>query len=205
MAWTYATLKQAIQDYVQVQTETTFITNIPIFVQQAEDRILKDVQLPNFRKNVTGTMTLGDQYLGAPTDFLSPYSLSISNTGQEFLIFKEVNFIREAYPASGTNGVPKYYAIFEDDFFIIGPTPNANFTTELHYFYRPETIVTASTSWLGTHAESCLLYGCLIEAYTFLKGNEDLLNVYSLRYESALAALKVLGEGRSRTDSFRNG
>ncbi len=204
MAWTYATLKQAIQDYTQ-SSEPTYVTNIPFIVQQAEDRILNDAQLPNFRKNSTGTMTSGDQYLGTPTDFLAPYSLSISNTGQEFLIFKEVNFIREAYPASGTNGIPKYYGIFEDDFFIIGPTPNANFTTEIHYFYRPETIVTASTSWLGTNAESCLLYGCLIEAYTFLKGDADLMTLYTERYDIALNKLKLLAEGRSKTDAYRNG
>ena len=204
MAWTYSTLSQAIQDYVQ-SDETTFVTNIPVIVQQAEDRILKSVQLPDFRRNQTGALTGSDQYLGMPTDFLSAYSLSIDNSGQEFLIFKDVNFVREAYPLNTTEAAPKYYAIFDSDFFIVGPTPDQAYTVELHYFHKPQTIVTAGTSWLGTNAESTLLYGCLIEAYTFLKGDADLIQLYMVRYEDELAKLKLLGEGRSRTDQYRNG
>jgi hypothetical protein len=204
MAWTYTTLSQAIQDYMQ-SDETTFVTDMPIIVKQAEDRILKDVQLPDFRKNVGGLLTSGDQYLCYPEDMLSPYSLAIDNSGFEFLLFKLVSFIREAYPIVATTGVPKHYAIFDDGNFIIGPTPNAGYSIELHYFYRPESIVTASTSWLGTHAESALLYGCLVEAYTFLKGDQDLMAKYQERYDKALQSLKVLGEGRLKTDEYRSG
>ena len=204
MAWTYATLKQAIQDYVQ-SDETTFVTDMPIIVKQAEDRILKDVQLPDFRKNVSGFMTSGDQYLCYPTDMLSPYSLSIDNSGSEFLLFKLVGFIREAYPVATTTGVPKHYAIFDTGNFIVGPTPNSAYATELHYFYRPESIVTADTTWLGTNAEATLLYGCLVEAYTFLKGDADLMKTYEARYKESLQSLKVLGEGRLKTDEYRSG
>lgn len=206
MALTYTTLKQAIQDYTE-SSETTFVNNLDLIIKQAEDRILKSVQLPDFRVNKTGNMTSGNQYLTMPTDFLAPYSLAVDDSGYEYLIFKDVNFIREAYPASSTSGTPKYYAIFDEDTFIVGPTPDENFTVELHYFYKP-TSITASgdgTSWLGTNAESVLLYGCLVEAYTFLKGDTDLLQLYSVRYEDALADLKSLGEGYSTTDSYRSG
>jgi len=204
MAFTYTTLKQAIQDYV-VSDEATLVTNLPIIVKQAEDRILKNVQLPDFRKNSTGTMTSGNQYLGIPADFLSPYSLAIDNSGFEFLIFKEVNFVRTAYPVIAVTGASKYYAIFDSSFFLLGPTPDSNYATELHYFYRPASIVDAATSWLGTHAESCLLYGCLLEAYTFQKGDPDVMEIYEKRYKEALGELKVIAEGRNKTDSFRNG
>jgi len=206
MALTYTTLKQAIQDYTE-SSETTFVNNLDLIIKQAEDRILKSVQLPDFRVNKTGNMTSGNQYLTMPTDFLAPYSLAVDDSGYEYLIFKDVNFIREAYPASSTSGTPKYYAIFDENTFIVGPTPDENFTVELHYFYKP-TSITASgdgTSWLGTNAESVLLYGCLVEAYTFLKGDTDLLQLYSVRYEDALADLKSLGEGYSTTDSYRSG
>ena len=174
-------------------------------VKQAEDRILKKVQLPDFRKNVTGAVTTGNQYLGVPVDFLAPYSLSVDNSGHEFLIFKNVSFVREAYPVVSVEGVPKYYSIYSDEYFLLGPTPDSNYSTELHYFHRPDSIVTAGTSWLGTHAESVLLYGCLIEGYTFQKGDQDLLGVYEARYTDAMGDLKVLGEGRNVTDSYRNG
>ena len=206
MALTYTTLKQAIQDYTE-SSETTFVNNLDLIIKQAEDRILKSVQLPDFRINKTGNMTTGNQYLTMPTDFLAPYSLAVDDSGYEYLIFKDVNFIREAYPASSTSGTPKYYAIFDENTFIVGPTPDENFTVELHYFYKP-TSITASgdgTSWLGTNAESVLLYGCLVEAYTFLKGDTDLLQLYSVRYEDALSDLKSLGEGYSTTDSYRSG
>jgi hypothetical protein len=204
MAWTYTTLKQAILDYIETDEET-FETNLPVIVQQAEDRILKAVQLPAFRKNVTGSLTSGDQYLGLPTDYLSPYSLSIDNSGSEFLLFKDVNFIREAYPVASATGVPKYYSLFSDEFFLVGPTPDQNYVSELHYFYKPASIVTASTSWLGTKAESTLFYGCLLEAYTFQKGDADIIELVAQRYEDALAKLSLLGEGRNRTDSYRSG
>lgn len=204
MAWTYSTLSQALQDYME-SDEPTFVNNIPIIIKQAEDRILKSVQLPDFRKNVTGTTTLNDQYLGIPNDFLAPYSLAVDNSGYEFLLFKDVNFIREVYPDNTSASVPKYYAIFDDQFFIMGPTPNAAFAVELHYFYKPPSIVDAGTSWLGTNAESSLLYGSLVEAYTFLKGDQDIMNFYQTRYDRALANLKLLGEGYNKTDSYRSG
>ena len=206
MAWTYTTLKNAIQDYLET-TETTFVNNLPVIIKQAEDRILKSIQLPHFRKNVTGSTTDGTPYLTMPSDFLAPYSLAVDNSGYEFLIFKEVSFIRESYPVATTEGIPKYYAIFDENTFILGPTPNTNLTAELHYFYKPESITASSdgTSWLGTNAESTLLYGSLVEAYTFLKGDADMLNLYISRYEDALGKLKVLGEGYDTTDSYRSG
>lgn len=204
MAWTYSTLSTAIEDYV-VSTEAKLVANMSVIVQQAEDRILQKVQLPDFRKNVTGNTTASDQYLGMPADFLAPYSLMVDNSGYEALIFKDVNFVREAYPSTGTEGAPKYYSIFEDSAFLLGPTPDQNYVIELHYFYRPESIVTAGTSWLGTHAVSCLFYGCLVEAYTFQKGDADMLALCEGRYTDALNDLKMLAEMRNRTDSYRSG
>ena len=206
MAWTFTTLKNAIQDYLET-TETTFVNNLSIIITQAEDRILNSVQLPDFRKNVTGTTTDGTPYLTMPSDFLAPYSLAVDNSGYEYLLFKDVNFIREAYPAATTEGVPKYYAVFDENTFILGPTPSSNLTAELHYFYNQESITASSdgTSWLGTNAESALLYGSLVEAYTFLKGDADMLNIYMTRYNEALADLKNIGEGYDTTDSYRSG
>jgi len=206
MAFTFTTLKTAIQDYTQ-NSETTFVNNLPIIIKQAEDRILKSIQLPDFRKNVTGTLTDGNQYLSTPSDFLAPYSLAIDNSGSEYLIFKDVNFIREAYPVASTEGIPKYYAIFDSNTFIVGPTPNANLSAELHYFYKPQSITESSdgTSWLGTNAESSLLYGSLYEAYTFMKGEPDIMQLYATRYQEALKELKELGEGYDTTDNYRSG
>lgn len=206
MAWTYTTLKTAIQDYLQT-TETSFVTNLPTFITQAEERILRTVQLPDFRKNVSGTLTSGDQYLAMPTDFLSQYSLAIDNTGYEYLLFKDANFIRESFPSSTTQGVPKYYGIFDDANFIIGPTPNANFDVELHYLYKPASITTdpSGTSWLGDNAENALLYGSLIEAYVYLKGDPDMMSLYQSKFDESLAQLKILGEGFNTTDNYRSG
>jgi len=206
MAWTYTTLKTAIQGYLQT-TDSDFVSTLPTIITQAEDRILKSVQLPDFRKNQTGTITQYNKYLSLPTSFLSPYSLAIDNSGYEFLLFKDVNFIREAYPVATTYGVPKVYALFDDDSIILGPTPTANYTAELHYFYKPESITTAAseTSWLGDNAESSLFYGCPVEAYTFLKGDQDLMQLYATRYETALKELEKLGEGYNTTDSYRSG
>ena len=196
MAFTFTTLKQAIQDYLETD-ETTLVNNLPTIITQAEERILKSVQLPNFRKNVTGTTTQSNSYLETPSDFLSPYSLAVDNSGYEYLLFKDVNFIRQAYPVAATTGFPKHYALFDTSTFILGPTPNANLTIELHYFYEPESITVASsgTSWLGSNAENALLYGCLVEAYTFIKGEPDLMQLYQARYETAMQELISLGEG----------
>ena len=206
MAWTYTTLQNAIKDYLQ-NSETTFENNLANMIVQAENRILKSVQLPDFRKNSTGTMTSGTAYLSTPTDFMSPYSLALDNSGYEFLIFKDVNFIRKAYPVSTTTATPKYYAMFDDASFILGPTPNSNYTVELHYFYKPTSITTSAdgTSWLGNNAETALLYGCLVEGYTFMKGEPDVFAAYQKQYEDALMQLKSLGEGYSTTDSYRSG
>ena len=206
MAFTFTTLKTAIQDYLE-STETTFVTNLPLIITQAEERILRTVQLPDFRKNVTGTMSQGNPYLTMPSDFLASYSLAIDNSGYEYLVFKDVNFMREAYPVEATENVPKYYSIFDEDTFIIGPTPNSNFATELHYLYEPESITASSggTSWLGTNAENALLYGCLVEGYTFLKGDGDLLQWYQAKYDDSVMRLKSLGEGYDTTDNFRSG
>ena len=206
MAWTYTTLKSAIKDYLE-NDETTFEDNLATIIKQAENRIIKSIQLPDFRKNTTGSMTSGNAYLATPTDFIAPYSLSLNNSGYEFLIFKDVNFIREAYPVFTTTATPKYYALFDDSSFILGPTPNSSYDVELHYFYKP-TSITASgdgTSWLGNNADTVLFYGCLVEGYTFMKGEPDLLAVYQKQYQDALMNLKSLGEGYSTTDNYRSG
>jgi len=206
MAFTYTTLKSTMQDYLQ-NTETTFVNDIATIIVQAENRILKSVQLPDFRKNTTGTMTSGNTYLGTPSDFMAPYSLALDSSGYEYLIFKDVNFIREAYPVSTTTGKPKYYALFDDSSFILGPTPDSGYGVELHYFYKPTSITTSGdgTSWLGDNAENALLYGCLLEGYTFMKGDADMMTIYEKRYEDALGRLKSLGEGYSTTDNYRSG
>jgi hypothetical protein len=207
MAWTYTTLTQAIKDYTE-NDETTFTNNIGVFVKQAEAKILRAVQLPVFRKNVTGTLTSDNKYLGTPSDFLRPYSLAIVNSSlYEYLINKDVNYIRELYSNPSTTGTPKYYAIFDDTSFIVGPTPDASYSSELHYFYRPESIVDASagTSWLGTNAEDSLLYGSLVEAYIFMKGEPDVIQSYAQQFQTALQALKIEGDGYDRNDAYRDG
>tara|TARA_Y100001938_G_scaffold44011_2_gene61055 strand:+ start:169 stop:810 length:642 start_codon:yes stop_codon:yes gene_type:complete len=204
---TLSELKSLIQDYLQ-NTETSFVSNINNVIKQAEERILKTVRLPNFRKNVEGTVTSGNKYLATPTDFLDNFSLSITNSDeQSFLLFKDVNFIREAYPNASTTGIPKHYALFDDTTFIVGPTPNANFTAELHYFYRPDSITAGSdsgTTWLSTNARNALLYGSLIEGYMYMKGDMDLMNQYEKRYLESMSRLKVLGEGYNTVDTYRD-
>ena len=206
MAWTYTTLTQAIKDYTE-NTETTFVSNIPVFVKTTEEQLLRSIQLPDFRKNVTGTLTQSNQYLATPSDFLYPYSLAIDNSGYEFLIFKDVNFIREAFPDSTATGVPKYYSIFDDETFLVAPTPNGNFTAELHYSFLPQSIVDAATgtSWLGDNATNALLYGSLVQAYIFMKGEPDIIQQYQQQFEIAVGQLKKEGEGFNRTDAYRTG
>ena len=206
MAWTYTTLTQAVKDYTE-NTETTFTNNIARFITITEELILRTIQLPDFRKNVTGTLTSGNQYLTVPSDFLFPYSLAYDNSGYTFLIFKDVNFIRELYPVASTTGLPKHYAQFNENSFIVGPTPNANLTVELHYFYEPESITVSSdgTSWLGTNAENALLYGTLLQAYIFMKGEADITQLYQQQFETALGQLKLEGDGYNRTDAYRTG
>ena len=202
---TYADLRTAIQDYAN-NTGTSFVASIPTFVKQAEQRIYRSVNLPVNRKNVAGLMTDGNKYLAVPTDFLLPLSLSLtSSSNQVFLLNKDANFIRSTYPNASTEGVPKYYGMFTDDTFILGPTPNANFVTELHYYYQPASIVDSSTSWLGTNADTVLLYGSLVEAYTYMKGDADIMQLYQQRYQEALDLLRAQAEGRMTGDEYRDG
>ena len=202
---TYAELTAAIKDYAN-NTETNFVAAIPTFVKQAEQRIYRSVNLPVNRKNVAGTLTDGNQYLTMPTDFLLPLSLSItSSSNQIFLLNKDSNFIRSTYPNASTKGTPKYYATFAVDSFIIGPTPDANYVTELHYYYQPDSIVDTSPSWLGTNADTVLLYGSLVEAYTYMKGDADMMQLYQQRYQEALGLLKMQAEGRMTGDEYRDG
>ena len=207
MSWTYTTLKSAIQDYTQ-NTETTFVNNLAVIITQAEQRIIKSVELPNFRKNVTGVLTTGNQYLSTPSDYLYPYSLAIIiDSNYSYLLNTDVSFIREAYPLVTTTGNPKHYAQFDDNTFIVGPTPNANLTAELHYFYIPQSISASSdgTSWLGTNAPELLLYGSLLEAYTFMKGEPDVMINYEKRFQEALQRLTLESDGYNRKDAYRDG
>ncbi len=205
MAYTFTTLKTAIQDYVQ-STETTFVNNLSRFIVNAEERILKECQLDVFRKNVSGNLTSGNQYLSKPTDFLAQNSLSvINNSSKEFLLYKQVTALQDYTPNPATTGTPKYYADWNEGTFLIAPTPDAAYDVELHYFYRPTSITESGdgTSWLGTNAELSLWYGSLVEAYTFLKGEPDLLGLYNSRFQESLQWLKNLGEGLQTRDQYR--
>jgi len=207
----YAELVQAITDYTE-NLETSFVAQIPNFVQQAEERIYRSVMIPELRKNVTASTSAGNQYLARPTDFLAVFSIAVvdGDGDYSYLLDKDVNFIREAYPRSSTQGLPQYYGQFDGDDtvssgnFILGPTPDANYTVELHYYFDPPSIVTTSTSWLGDNAEAALLYGALIEAYTYMKGEADILSLYGQRYQEALAQLGGVGI-RSMRDNYRDG
>lgn len=208
----YSALVTAVQDY----TENTFATaDMNTFIQQAEQRIYNSVQFPSLRKNVTGTTSAGNVYLACPSDFLSSYSMAVITpvTGTyEYLLNKDVNFIRQAYPAPTSTGTPKYYALFgpqsadpKELTFILGPTPDVAYGIELHYFYYPESIVTATNTWLGDNLDSVLLYGTLVEAYTFMKGEADMLGLYETKYKEALGLAKRLGDGLERSDAYRSG
>ena len=203
----YSQLSTLIQDYCE-STEQSFVANIPNFVQLAEERIYNSVQIPAIRKNVTGTMTINFQYFQLPSDWLSTFSLAVIDptTGEyEYLLNKDVNFIRASYPFPATTGKPKYYAIWNNTSMILGPTPDLAYSAELHYYYYPTSIVSAGTSWLGDNFETVLLYGSLREAYTYLKGSEDMMNNYEQKYQEALGLLKRLGDGLDRQDAYRSG
>ena len=208
MSFTKATLTTAIQDYTD-NSETTFVNNIPNFVKAAEEKILKSVDFDYFRKNVTSTLTSSDQFLTVPSDYLASFSLQITTSGSEsFLLQKDVNFLREYTPASTTTGLPKYYARFDENNFILAPTPNSAYTIELHYFYRPTSLTAGAddgTTWLSTNAPFALLYGSLVEAYSFMKGEPDVLQNYNGLYTQYLERLKDLGEARENTDGYRVG
>ena len=209
MSFTYAQLKSAIQDFTE-NSETTFVnTYIPIFIRTAEQRILKSVQLDFFRKNATGNMTTSNKYLGKPPDFLAPFSLSyVSDSNHEFLEFKDVSFVQSYTPNPATTGLPKYYSVFDENNFILAPTPNANLSIELHYFYRPASLTAGAdggTTWLSENAELTLLYGALIEAYIYMKGEQDVMAMYDKRYQESLMGLKLLGEAKETTQDYRVG
>lgn len=209
---TYTELVTLVSDYC----ENTFPTvDMDTFIRQAEQRIYNTVQLANLRKNVTGSLTSGNKYLACPNDFMSAYSLAIyPASGGEylFLLNKDVNFMREAYPNPATTGKPKHYAIFgpqsndvNELTFMVGPTPDASYGAELHYYYYPQSIVTAGTTWLGDNFDSALLYGTMCEAITYIKGEADMVKLYNDRYMQAIALLKNLGDGKQRGDAYRDG
>jgi hypothetical protein len=219
----YTQLSNAIQAYTE-NPSSDFVAQIPVFVQQAEQRIYNTVQFPSLRKNMTGVVSNGNKYLSAPSDFLSVYSLAVItdvtggnlNTGTyEYLLNKDVNFIRQAYPTPQDTGVPRYYALFgptvnggsitNELTFLLGPTPNANYSVELHYYYYPESITTANTTWLGDNFDTVLLYGSLVEAYTYMKGEQDMMAMYNQKYMEALQLAKRLGDGLERSDAYRSG
>jgi len=208
MSFTYAQLKTAIQEYTE-NTETAFVSNLDDFIRSAEDRVFYLVDLEYFRKNATSAMTQTDPFLSLPTDFLASFSLSLTNSGsKEFLLQKDVNFIQEYNPNSATTGTPKYYARFDVDNLILAPTPDSNYACEFHYFYRPASLTAGAdsgTTWLSTNAPNALLYGSLYEAYVYMKGEPDMLQLYDKQFSEALSRLKDLAEARENADAYRRG
>lgn len=207
----YTQLVAAIQEY----TENEFsASELETFVRQAEQRIYNTVQLANLRKNVGGALTAGNKYLTAPNDFLSVYSLAVIDDNQDYyyLTNKDVNFIREVFPSAAYEALPKYYGIFgpvtslETELsLIVGPTPDQSYAVELHYYYYPDSVVVAGNTWLSENFDSVLLYGSLVEAYTYMKGDADLMGLYDAKYKEALMLLKQLGDGKQRGDTYRDG
>jgi hypothetical protein len=224
---TYSELITAIQTYTENNFPSTTLadgtvvsstTQLNRFIEQAEQRIYNSVQFPSLRKNVTGTVTTTNKYLSCPLDFLATYSLAVidASGNYEYLLNKDVNFIRQAYPNPTTDtGIPKYYALFGPTVsgstittelsFIVGPTPDSSYSVELHYYYYPESITTATSTWLGDNFDTVLLYGCLVEAYTYMKGETDIIALYDTKYKEALALAKRLGDGLERSDAYRSG
>ena len=214
----YTELKAAIQAYTE-NTETNFVAEIPVFVTQAEQRIYNSVQFPSIRKNVTGVTTVNNKYLQCPLDFLAVYSMAVidGDGNYEYLLNKDVNFIRQAYPQPTDTSIPRYYALFgpavsgstisDELSFILGPTPDTSYSVELHYYYYPESITVAADgqTWLGDNFDSVLLYGSLVEAYTYMKGEQDMMALYNGKYQEALALAKRLGDGMERQDAYRSG
>tara|TARA_R110000772_G_scaffold186880_1_gene298067 strand:- start:980 stop:1633 length:654 start_codon:yes stop_codon:yes gene_type:complete len=209
---TYGQLKQAIKDYTEYE-ETGFVNNIPLFIRLSEERILKSVQLSLFRKNATATTNSGNaaaQYIRVPVDFLAPFSLSLTGADGDklFLDFKDPSFVQTYTPDPTVTGEPRYYCQFDVDNFLMAPTPNAPYTAELHYFYRPQSI-TAGTddtvTWLSQNAEMALLYGALVEAYIYMKGEPDVMTMYTQRFQESIVGIKLLGEAKETTDEFRTG
>ena len=214
----YTALSNAIQAYTE-NTEADFVANIPVFVTQAEQRIYNSVQFPSIRKNVTGVTTLNNKYLQCPLDFLAVYSMAVIDAAgsYEYLLNKDVNFIRQAYPVPTDTGIPRYYALFgpavsgstisDELSFILGPTPDSTYSVELHYYYYPESITVAvdGRTWLGDNFDTVLLYASLVEAYTYMKGEPDMMTLYNQKFMEALALAKRLGDGMERQDAYRSG
>jgi hypothetical protein len=212
----YTELKAAIIAYTENQ-EASFEAEIPVFVEQAEQRIYNSVQFPSIRKNVVGVTSTNNKYLECPSDFLAVYSMAIidgtvASGTYEYLLNKDVNFIRQSYPQADDTGIPRYYALFGPQSanlaelsFILGPTPDAIYNVELHYYYYPQSIVTAGTTWLGDNFDTVLLYGSLVEAYTYMKGEQDIMTFYNAKYQEALGLAKRLGDGMERQDAYRSG
>jgi hypothetical protein len=210
----YTQLTNAIKSYVEnsfpdsvAAEDFTTKDQIDTFIKQTEQRVYNTIQLLELRKNVTGNCTANNKYLTVPSDWLSNFSLAVIDpvTGEyEYLLNKDVNFIREAFPFPAVSGKPTHYAMFDQNSYILGPTPDANYEVELHYFYYPQSIVDAGTSWLGDNFDSVLLYGALLEAYTYMKGEADVIAMYQKRYDDAVVMLKQLGEGKNRQDMYRN-
>jgi|11BtaG_2_1085332.scaffolds.fasta_scaffold15619_3 hypothetical protein len=207
MTMTYGELKTAVQDFVQ-STETSFVNNLPLFIRLAEERIMKNVRLNLFQKNASGTTTSGNKYVAAPSDFLAPISLSLTIGGEQtFLLLKNADFVQE-YIRDSASGAPVYFGQYDVDNLILAPIPDSAYALEMHYLYRPASLTAGSdsgTTWLSQNAEVALLYGTLVEAYTYLKGDQDLMVLYSQRFAEALQRLKNLGEGLETTDEYRTG
>ena len=208
MSFTLATLKTAIRDYTD-NAETSIVTNLPNFIKAAEERIFKSVDLEVFRKNVTTAFTTSDKFLSLPTDYLASFSLQITTSGSEaFLLQKDVNFLQEAYDASSSTATPRFYAQFDANNFIVAPTPNSNYAVELHYYYRPASLTAGAdsgTTWLSTNAPFALLFGSLVDAYLFMKGEPDLIQQYEKRFMDQLTRLKDYGEARENEDANKVG
>ena len=208
MSFTYTQLQDAIKDFAENE-ETSFVNNLPVFIRAAEDRIFTLVDLELFRKNATATLTNNDPFLSVPSDYLAPFSLQITTASSEdFLLHKDVNFVQQYHIDYGANATPKYYAIYDVDNFILGPTPDQAYTVELHYYYRPASITAGAgtgTSWLSENAPNALLYGSLVEAYTYMKGEQDMMQLYEQRFAQEIQRLKDLAEARENSDAYRRG
>lgn len=200
----YSELVALLQDYTQ-NSSNEFVAAIPSIVQLAEDRIYQSVQFPALKKNATSNFTLSNKYLAVPQDFLASYSMAVKSPSgvYSYMLEKDVGYINEAFPNPSVLGIPRYYALFNESTFVVSPTPNAFLEVELHYFYEPESIVFSGTSWIGDNVESVLFYGALVEAYTYMKGDQDLAALYRSRYDEVMGRLKVLGEGHDKRDNFR--
>ncbi len=208
MSFTLTTLTASVQEWTQ-NDESTFVAEIPFFIKNAEERIFKVVDLEYFRKNATGVMTSGNKFLQKPSDWLANFSLSFVNSSSEnvFLLQKDVNYLQEFHPNPSSTGTPRFYASFDVNNFIVAPTPNSNFTVEVHYYYRPASLTTddSGSTWISTNAPDALLYATLIEAYTFMKGENDLLQLYTARFTEAISRLKIYAEAKENTDAYREG